>query len=558
LGDLVARLRTEAPQVWKKMTLLQRGSLVAVAIATVAAIVFVANWAQQSEYSTLFSNLTESDAAAIVAKLKELKVPYELADGGTTVKVPSDRVYDIRLQMASQGLPKGGTVGFELFDKVNFGLTDFAQKLNYQRALEGELARTIASLSAVADARVHIVMPQDQLFAQREKPTTASVVVRLKPGQQLDSRQVRGVVNLVSRSVEGLKPENVTVLDGDGVTLSGQDDGSTVSLAAVGTQRDAQRSYERALQQDIQAMLEQVLGQRKAVVRVAATMDWDQHEASSETYSPAGAPTQIRSSREVVERSATPMNDGALTIPTYPIDGRTPAGPVPPSATPTVVATPQATPGPAATATAVAGSVAEPKYERREVTNNYEISKLTERTVKAPGSVKKLSVSVLLDGQMDDALTSTITKVVTAAAGLDPARGDTVVVASIPFDQSASAAQQKQSEEDAKRELYLTAARGAMVAVSLLVVVLLVRSLIKGLTRDPNAPPKLKGKKGKGKGEQLVLPEGVAEQAVAALKAAPKEEDPRPAQVLRDVTHLAETEPQLVAQIVKSWLDERG
>lgn len=558
MGDLVARLRTEAPQVWKKMTLLQRGSLVAVAIATVAAIVFVANWAQQSEYSTLFSNLTESDAAAIVAKLKELKVPYELADGGTTVKVPSDRVYDIRLQMASQGLPKGGTVGFELFDKVNFGLTDFAQKLNYQRALEGELARTIASLSAVADARVHIVMPQDQLFAQREKPTTASVVVRLKPGQQLDSRQVRGVVNLVSRSVEGLKPENVTVLDGDGVTLSGQDDGSTVSLAAVGTQRDAQRSYERALQQDIQAMLEQVLGQRKAVVRVAATMDWDQHEASSETYSPAGAPTQIRSSREVVERSATPMNDGALTIPTYPIDGRTPAGPVPPSATPTVVATPQATPGPAATATAVAGSVAEPKYERREVTNNYEISKLTERTVKAPGSVKKLSVSVLLDGQMDDALTSTITKVVTAAAGLDPARGDTVVVASIPFDQSASAAQQKQSEEDAKRELYLTAARGAMVAVSLLVVVLLVRSLIKGLTRDPNAPPKLKGKKGKGKGEQLVLPEGVAEQAVAALKAAPKEEDPRPAQVLRDVTHLAETEPQLVAQIVKSWLDERG
>jgi len=558
LGDLVARLRTEAPQVWKKMTLLQRGSLVAVAIATVAAIVFVANWAQQSEYSTLFSNLTESDAAAIVAKLKELKVPYELADGGTTVKVPSDRVYDIRLQMASQGLPKGGTVGFELFDKVNFGLTDFAQKLNYQRALEGELARTIASLSAVADARVHIVMPQDQLFAQREKPTTASVVVRLKPGQQLDSRQVRGVVNLVSRSVEGLKPENVTVLDGDGVTLSGQDDGSTVSLAAVGTQRDAQRSYERALQQDIQAMLEQVLGQRKAVVRVAATMDWDQHEASSETYSPAGAPTQIRSSREVVERSATPMNDGALTIPTYPIDGRTPAGPVPPSATPTVAATPQATPGPVATATAAAGSVAEPKYERREVTNNYEISKLTERTVKAPGSVKKLSVSVLLDGQMDDALTSTITKVVTAAAGLDPARGDTVVVASIPFDQSASAAQQKQSEEDAKRELYLTAARGAMVAVSLLVVLLLVRGLIKGLTRDPNAPPKLKGKKGKGKGEQLVLPEGVAEQAVAALKAAPKEEDPRPAQVLRDVTHLAETEPQLVAQIVKSWLDERG
>lgn len=552
MGDLIARLRTEGPQVWGKLSLVQRASLVGVAAATLVAIFFLTNWAQQTEYSTVFSKLAESDAAAIVAKLKEMKIPYELADGGATIKVPADKVYDVRLQLASQGLPKGGAVGFELFDKMNFGLTDFAQRLNYQRGLEGELARTIGSLSEVQEARVHIVLPQSELFAAKQNPTTASVVLQLKPGQELDARQVRGVVNLVSRSVEGLKPENVTVLDGDGVTLSGQDDASLLAAGVSSTQQDAQKSYERSLQQDIQAMLEQVLGPRKAVVRVNATLDWDRFESNSETYSPAGKPTQVRSSQELVERSSAPLGDSGF--PSYPIDSRTPAGPVSPSVTPVPTPGAQVTPQPTATAVTALGSVADPKYERRQSTTNYEISKLTEKTVKAPGSVKRLSVSVLMDGQLDDALTSTITKAVTAAAGLDTGRGDSVVVASLPFDQSASVAQNKASEEAAQRDLYTGVAKGALVVVSLLVVLLFVRSLIKGLTRDPNAPPKAKGKKGKNGVPQL--PEGAA-LAVAAIKAAPKEEDPRPAQVLRDVTQLAQSEPKLVAQIVKSWLDEK-
>ncbi len=557
MGDLIARLRTEGPQVWRRLTLIQRASLVVVALSTLIAIFFLTNWAQQTEYSAVYTKLTESDAAAIVAKLKEQKIPYELADGGSTVRVAADKVYDVRLQLASQGLPKGGSVGFELFDKMSFGLTDFAQRLNYQRALEGELSRTVGSLSGVEDARVHIVIPQNELFIEREKPTTASVVLRLKGGSDLDARQIRGVVNLVSRSVEGLKPENVTVLDGNGVMLSGQDDRSLMAMGGTSAQRDAQRSYERALQQDIQAMLEQVLGPRKAVVRVSANLDWDQFESSSETYSPAGKPTQVRSSRELVERSATPLGDGGFSTPSYPIDGRTPAGPVSPDATPSPTASPQATP--VATRTTETGlAVTDPKYERKEVTTNYEISKLVERTVKTPGGVKKLSVSVLLDGQLDEGLTSTISKAVTAAAGLDSSRGDTVVVASLPFDQTASAVRDKASEESAKRELYTTVAKGALVVISLLVVLLLVRSVIKGLTRDLDAPPKVKGK---GKGKNL-LHQGQAQlpQAAALLtiEAPVKEEDPRPAQVLKDVTKLAQTEPKLVAQIVKSWLDEKG
>ena len=550
MSDLFSKLRTEGPKVWRQFSPLQKATLVAVGLAAVAAIFFVTQWAQQTEYTAAFTGLSESDASAIVAKLKELKIPYELADGGATVRVPSDKVYDVRLQLVAQGLPKGGTVGFELFDRTNFGLTDFAQRLNYQRALEGELARTISRLSGVEDARVHIVLPSNELFVEREKPVTASVVLRLKPGVQLEGRQVRGVVNLVSRSVEGLKPENVTVVDGDGVVLSGQDGGPALATG-TSAQQDAQRGYERMLQQDIQAMLEQVLGPRKAVVRVSATMDWDQYESSSETYSPNGKAAQVRSSREVVERSATPLGETAssFSVPTYPQGARSAAGPVSPEATPTVVATPGVQPTPvSATAVATATGATEPKYERRETTTNYELSKQVERIVKAPGAVKRLSVSVLLDGQVDDALASTISKAVSAAAGLDPSRGDSVVVASLPFDRSTTAAQEQAAEESAKRELYMAIARGALVLISLLVVLLLVRSVIKGLTKEQQLQVAHAAKQFASEPHPATL---------VLSKPEPSEDEMRAALIEREVSDMAKSQPKLVAQIIKSWIDEK-
>lgn len=550
MGDLIARLSAEGPQVWRQLSLPQKLSLSVVALAAVAAVFFLTTWAQRPEYSAAFRGLSESDAATVVAKLKELKIPYELADGGATVRVPSDKVYDVRLHMASQGLPKGGATGFELFDKMSFGLTDFAQKLNYQRALEGELSRTIGRISGVEEARVHIVLPQNELFAEREKPATASVVLSLKPGTEMDSRQVRGIVNLVSRSVAGLKPENVTVVDSDGTMLSGQEDVLTASASRTEAQRDAQRSYERALQRDIQAMLEQVLGPRKAVVRVSATIDWDQYEWSSETYSPSGKPIQIRSSREVVERSATPLGEtgSGYGIPSYPLDGRSPAGPVSPEQSPgtnpgdqaRAQATPQATTG------TVAASAADPKYERREVTTNYEVSKLVERTVKAPGAVKRLSVSVMLDGEPGEALVSTITNSVTAAAGLDPARGDTIVVAGLPFDKSVSEAQARAEEELSRRDLYTGIARGAIVVISLLVILLLVRSAIRGLTRSPQLSPARAGVVRDSRPPELAGPKGPLPEDEVARRAA-----------LKEVTDLAKSQPKVVAQVIKSWLEEK-
>jgi flagellar M-ring protein FliF len=552
VGDLVSRLKTEGPQLWRQLSGFQRATLIAVAIATLGAILYLTQWAQQPEYSAVFTGLADSDASAIVAKLKEQKIPYELADGGATVRVPSDKVYDVRLQLVSLGLPKGSIVGYELFDKSSFGLSDFAQRLNYQRALEGELARTITRISGVQDARVHIVMPQSELFAAQEKPATASVVLTMKTGMQPDGKQVQGISTLVARSVEGLTPANVTIVDGSGTLLSG--DSSSMAFSGTGTnyQTDAQRNFELTRQRDIQGMLEQVLGPRKAVVRVSAVLDWNQYESTTETYSPTGQPTQVRSSQEVVESSTVPLGSVGSGIPTYPLDTRNPAGPVVPNplATPGPTAQPNGTVTPATpTALVLAAATAEPQYTRRETTTNYEISKLNEKTVKTPGSLKRQSISVMLDGQVDDATVSTVTKAVAAAAGVDESRGDTISVSSMPFDQAAAAADQQTQKDADQRNWYLDIARYVVAALSIIVVLLLVRSLVRGLTGAGRKPKTV-----------VALPDGnVRATAVAGapVRAALPPANDRQTLAQGEVTELAKNQPKLVAGIIKTWLDER-
>lgn len=553
MGDLVSRLKAEGPQIWRHLSIFQRATLVAVVVAAIGAIVFLTQWAQQPEYSAVFTGLSDTDAAAIVAQLKTMKVPYELADGGSTVRVPSNKVYDIRLQMVSQGLPKGGTVGYELFDKNNFGLTDFAQRVNYQRALEGELARTVMSISGVENAKVNIVMPQDQLFTSAQKPATASVVLIMKSGLSPTRAQVQGISTLVARSVEGLTPENVTIVDGNGTLLSGGN-GSLADGAATSDEQAVQQSYEQGLQQSIQGMLEQVLGPRKAVVRVSSEFDWNQYTTSTETYSPNGAPTQVRSSQEVTESSTTPLGTlGASSgIPTYPLSGGSPAGPVPTNVMATPAATPQpnttATPSPVATVTPLSGTPV-PAYVRKQVTTNYEISKQTDKTVKTPGAVKRLSISVMLDGKLDDATVATVTKAVAAAAGVDPSRGDSIVVTSLPFDQTAATADQQAQKDVNQRNWYLDIAKYVLAGLSILLALLFVRSIVRGLV-GTRKPPKTSGKVLKAGRDAAALP------AAADVPALPQA-DANVAQMQGEVVELAKNQPQLVAGIIKTWLDER-
>ncbi|MBW2096481.1 MAG: flagellar M-ring protein FliF, partial [Deltaproteobacteria bacterium] len=232
-------------------------------------------WTNRTDYQILFSNLDATDASRITEKLKSKKIPFQLEDGGRAIMVPENQVYQLRLEMASQGLPKGRNVGFEVFDKLPFGTTEFVQKLKYQEALQGELARTIMQFDSVEQARVHIVPVGDSLFVEPDKKATASVVLRLQSGRALDRRQLQGIINLVACAVEGLKPENVTVVDMDGGLLSGgkgEDQGAEMSSS----QFEYRRKLEKSLENRIRTMLEPVVGANKVVAKVSAEVDFRQ------------------------------------------------------------------------------------------------------------------------------------------------------------------------------------------------------------------------------------------------------------------------------------------
>src|ERR671935_1796267 len=314
-------------RVWRGLSRGQQMGLVIVAAALAGLLFLVASVGRGADSAVAFSGLSNDDEAAVVQKLKDAKIPYELQDGGT-IRVPSGQVQEARLATAGVGLggkPAAGS-GVEPFNQPSFGQTEFTQKVNYQRALENELARSIGQMDAVDTARVHLVMPEQTLFASQQQPTTASVMLKLKPGKHLDTAQARSISNLVAGSVEGLKPQNLTIVDVNGNTLTPDDGvGSTTGLS--NKQLDAQRGYESATEHNLQAMLDNVLGPGKATVRVAAVMNWDQIEQTSETYTP-GDPTQtpVLTNHTITESS----NGGAAAGGSSPAPPhKTPAAPPP-------------------------------------------------------------------------------------------------------------------------------------------------------------------------------------------------------------------------------------
>lgn len=510
---------------WAGLTRNQRISLVGVLGLAVIVIGFFVNLARTPDYAVAFSSLSDEDAAAIVAKLKEAKIPYEVAERGT-IRVPRGQAEEVRLMMAAQGLPsKGSSVGLELFSQPHFGMTEFAEKINYQRALEGELSRTISRLDAVESARVHLVIPEPSLFTRNQKETTASVVVQLKPGQRLDAAQVQGITQLVANSVEGLKPQNVTVMDTSGAMLS---DGQALTDPArqTGTRADVQRLLETRLASDVKTMLSQVIGPDKAVVRVNAELDWDQFESNSETYSPQQKAPQVRSQRQVSETTVGGGPVGGVpgtdsNVPTYP---------------------------------SVQAGGGQTQTERRDVTTNYELSKTVEKLVRAPGSIKRLSVAVALDSQVinDPAQADAISKLVATAAGLNPERGDVVTLTSMPFVASGGQAPAQVAEQARQREMLLTLLRLVALVVGPLLVALVIW-IVLGRGRKPVVRAAIPARPAVEAGRQAPskLP---SEQRAAELPSAP--EDSETSRIQKELTTLAQTDPAAVAQLIRTWMQE--
>ncbi|MFZ2087391.1 MAG: flagellar basal-body MS-ring/collar protein FliF, partial [Desulfobaccales bacterium] len=292
---------------FQALPLTQRLLIPAVVVALFLALGFLVFVQGQEDYGVLFTGLSQEDAGAIVTKLKGKKVPYRLENNGAAILVPKSEMYELRLLLASEGLPRGGGVGFELFDRQDFGVTDFVQRLNYQRALQGELARTIAGMPEIMEARVHIVTPKESLFIEDKKETTASVALKLRPGRTLSPGQVESIVNLVASAVAGLHPTQITVVDLQGRILSKPQDRSGpqgLSAGQLGLQRQVEDSYERK----VQDLFDKILGPRKSIVRVSTELDFQKIDLQEESFTPNRE--LIRSEQKTTEISSRGQEGG--------------------------------------------------------------------------------------------------------------------------------------------------------------------------------------------------------------------------------------------------------
>lgn len=525
-------------RVWGGLSRPQQIGLGGALAALIGLVLFVSTVGKGPDSAVAFSGLSQDEAAAIVSKLKDAKIPYELADGGI-IRVPTAQVQDARLLSAGLGLngkPATGS-GFEMFNAPSFGQTEFTQKINYQRALENELARSISQMDAVDTARVHLVIPQQSLFASQQKDATASIMVKLKPGKHLDSAQARSISNLVAGSVEGLKPANLIIVDINGNMLT-PDDGSTGATGLTSKQLETQRGFESSTERNLQAMLDRVLGTGKATVRVAATMNWDQTEQTSETYTPndpSGA-ALVRTSHDITDSS----NGGAAAA------GGVPGAAANNGAVPTYQG-------------GAAGSSATSSKTDSEKT--FELNKSVRKTVSAPGTVTRVSVSVMVDDDPrspSPGLVQSVQNAVNAAAGLDTTRGDVLTVTPMAFNRDEVATAQAALADAAQKEQTMSYVHlGALVAGPLLLLIALFFILSRGRGKRAAAV---------AAAPEVAAPVAHPLPATPATSAAPRHnkaaiaqpiaEDPQKAYIRDQITQLGKTNPATVAQLIQTWMDE--
>ncbi len=440
-------------------------ALAAVTAITLGLFAFIIVQARTADYQLLYGNLAESDASSVVEWLKGQNIPYKLANNGHNILIPAKDVYETRLSLASLGLPQGGGVGFEIFDKQSFALTDFVQKVNYSRALQGELARTIASLGPVETARVHLALPEKRLFKDQQKPATASVIIKLAPGKRLSEAQIEGVVHLVSSSIEGLDPGQVTVIDQNGNVLSRiGEKGLSGNLSP--DMLEFQMQVEQRLEDRAQALLDKSLGAKNAMVRVSATLDFAQTEKTEETFDPEEP--VIRSEQLSEEKSGSEITGGVPGVQSN-LEGNTAqtAGATPPSS-------------------------------RSQRTTNYEISKVVSKTTQPVGTISKLSVSVLVADKVvpgkdkepakteprSETELKTLQTMVASALGIDTTRGDKIEVTSMPFLESAEDGGQEGMAANLLYQYLPFIRYGLLILGAVLIYLFMIRPLMKTLHRD--------------------------------------------------------------------------
>jgi len=499
-------------------------SLVTLALAS---LVVMSLWLKSPDYQLLYANLSNEDAGAVVEKLKSQKVPYEITNNGRTIRVASDMIHEVRLQLASEGLPEGSDVGLEIFEDTPLGMTDFIQKLNFQRALQGELTRTINSLDAVSQARVHLVIPKDNLFRKEKPKGKASVTLKIKSGKSLSEGQIQGIVHLVSASVGSIQASDVVIVDLKGNLLSGDKESSREAMVSASNFKHKLR-VEKELQAKIIKMLEEALGTGNIIAKVSTDLDFEQVERTEEIFDPDSQ--VVRSENQISESSTGATPPGGIPG----VQGLVPNG---------------------EDGTGAAGQAAQ--RNKSNALFNYEINKVVKRVSKPVGEITKLSVAVMIDGtftgdppeykprtqeEMDKYL-----EIVKSAVGFDQERGDVIKVENIQFDRSQF---DEEKEALAQAEQIEMAIEIGKLVVGLIFLILfftrVIRPIITWMTTTVEVVPEA-GQLGAAEMEEV------------------DEEKRRLTETASEATHIREAvadfvanDPKYTAGVIRKWMREKS
>jgi len=498
----------------KGMTAGQKLTIGITLIVTVLGFVLLVRWATKPDYALLFSNMDLKEADQIVEALRAEGVPYRISGGGSSVQIPSKEVYEWRMKLASQGVPSSGGIGYEVFDKKDIGISDFVQKVNYRRALEGELARTIRGISGVQHARVHIVIPEDRLFREDQQEATASIVLNLRSGTRVREAQVHGIVNLVAASVEGLEPDRVTVLDSKGNILSNRWQSDSVMGLSSG-QLDLQKKVEEYLENKAQSMLATVLGEGRTIVRVSADLNFQKIERTDERYDPDNVAVL---SEERRDQSNT-------------------------------------------------GESGEGTGQVEHVITNYHVPRTVEHITNSVGNITRLSVAVLIDGVYN---TSTgpngevqseyvprtreemtmLTAVVRNAVGFDPLRNDQLEIRNIPFDTGRDIEVEEPVSMTSQPEFWISLGQRILPVLFVVVLLLLLRSKLKKVKLS--LPPVMSH----GGGVSLAPSSVVEDLAVPRIDEGAPPEAIESAKLLKQISNFATEKPNMAARLLRYWMIE--
>lgn len=524
-----------------------------VALAAIIALIAGAiMWSRTPEYRVLFSNMSDRDAGSVVATLQQMNVPYKTEAGGT-IMVPADQVYDLRFKLASQGLPKSDVVGFEIMDSPKLGMTQFQEQVAYQRALEGELARSIQSLNAVESARVHLAIPKPSVFIREQQKPTASVLVNLYTGGSLDRGQVSAIVHLVASSVPELEAKNVTVVDqaGNLLTAAGGEEG----VQGLSTdQLDYVRQVESYYAKRVESIINPIVGTGNVKATVQADLDFSEDESTSESYKPNPTPdTQaVRSQQSMIDTSGG-AGGQAGGIPGA-LSNQPPGNATAPQAAP-AGANAGATPG-------AAGAAGQGGGSRRDTVTNYEVDKTIRHVRESLGRIKRLSVAVVVNYKtasepdakptpLPQALIDQVNNLAKDAVGYNQARGDTINVVNAAF----TVAKVEETELPIWKDP-ATIAVAKELLKNLLIFGLafyLVFGVLRPLLRDLLRAPEASAAAAAGPGEELgagldILDEGLGPEERMHVD--------HYQQNINTVRDFAKQNPKVVAEVVKEWMSK--